>query len=250
MKKIILLLGILLISFSVNSQIKVYGINMNGASEDPSNSSPGIGAVLVTIDMTLLTLKLQCNFSSLSGIVTAAHIHSTTINPNAGLAGVAVNIPGFPFGATSGTYDNTLNMALSTSYSASFITNNGGTVASAFNALVNSLDSNKAYVNIHTSTFGGGEIRGFPTFLNSNSFDLQSKLDIYPNPFSEVLKINNKTNKNLRVELFDLVGKMIESNSVNLDTSQFDYSYLKSGIYFIKVSTYDNQTATYKIIKT
>ena len=45
-------------------------------------------------------------------------------------------------------------------YNAAFITNNGGTVGSAFNALVAGLDAGQAYLNVHTNLFPGGEIRG------------------------------------------------------------------------------------------
>ena len=51
-------------------------------------------------------------------------------------------------------------MSLASSYNPTFITNNGGTVSSAFNALVLGLDAGMAYLNIHTNLFPGGEIRG------------------------------------------------------------------------------------------
>lgn len=60
---------------------------------------------------------------------------------------------------TAGTYDNTFDMSLRASYNAAFVTNNGNTVSSAFNALTAGLDSGKAYFNLHTSSFGGGELR-------------------------------------------------------------------------------------------
>ena len=62
---------------------------------------------------------------------------------------------------TAGTYDNTLDLTQSSSYNPSFVTANGGTTASAETALLNGIAAGKAYWNIHSSTFGGGEIRGF-----------------------------------------------------------------------------------------
>jgi hypothetical protein len=41
------------------------------------------------------------------------------------------------------------------------VTANGGTPTTAFVALRAALDTNRAYVNIHTSVVPGGEIRGF-----------------------------------------------------------------------------------------
>jgi hypothetical protein len=46
---------------------------------------------------------------------------------------------GFPIGVKSGTYDNTFNMLLAASYNPTFVTNNGGTTAGAFLALLNGL---------------------------------------------------------------------------------------------------------------
>ena len=42
-----------------------------------------------------------------------------------------------------------------------FITAHGGTVPSAEAFFINSLNTGTAYVNIHSSAFPGGEIRGF-----------------------------------------------------------------------------------------
>jgi hypothetical protein len=67
----------------------------------------------------------------------------------------------FPLGVTSGTYDNTLDLTASSSYNPSYISANGGTTASAEAALTSAIAADKSYLNIHTSTFGGGEIRGF-----------------------------------------------------------------------------------------
>jgi hypothetical protein len=54
-----------------------------------------------------------------------------------------------------------LDLLLSSSYNPAYITANGGTPASAETALLSAISSGRAYLNIHTSTFGGGEIRGF-----------------------------------------------------------------------------------------
>jgi hypothetical protein len=99
--------------------------------------------------------------------VTASHIHAATAVAGSGTAGVATTtptFPGFPSGITAGTYDQTFNMLLSSSYNASYVTANGGTPASAFAALKAAIDAGKAYYNIHSTLFMGGEIRGF---LNS-----------------------------------------------------------------------------------
>jgi len=50
---------------------------------------------------------------------------------------------------------------MAASYNPAFITASGGTAALAFAALLGGMNDGKTYVNIHTTLFGGGEIRGF-----------------------------------------------------------------------------------------
>ena len=72
---------------------------------------------------------------------------------------VAVPFTGFP-SATSGTYSNTFDLTLSSTYNSAFVTAHGGTAAGAEATLIAGLDSGLAYVNIHNATFPNGEIRG------------------------------------------------------------------------------------------
>jgi hypothetical protein len=64
---------------------------------------------------------------------------------------------------TSGTYDMTFDMTQASSYNPAFVTANGGNVASAQAVLFAALANDRAYLNIHTSTNTGGEIRGWLT---------------------------------------------------------------------------------------
>jgi CHRD domain len=52
-------------------------------------------------------------------------------------------------------------MAIVTSYNLAFVTANGGTAATAEAALLSGMMDGKSYLNLHTSVFPGGEIRGF-----------------------------------------------------------------------------------------
>ena len=141
-----------------------YHADLTGPSESPSNASPAIGSATVTIDDVLDTMRVVAIFSGLTGTTSAAHIHCCTAAPLTGTAGVATttpNFPGFPAGVTSGTYDMTFDMTLASSYNAAFIAANGGIPATAEAALFAGMAAGKSYFNIHTTTFGGGEIRGF-----------------------------------------------------------------------------------------
>ena len=141
-----------------------YSATLDGASESPSNASPGTGTATVTFDTVLHTMSVQSNFSGLLGTVTAAHIHCCTATPGVGLAGVATTTPtftGFPLGVTAGTYDHLFDLMLASSWNAPFVTNNGGTPASAESVFLSGIASGEAYFNIHTAQFLGGKIRGF-----------------------------------------------------------------------------------------
>ena len=110
------------------------------------------------------TLAISANFTGLTGTTTAAHIHAPTATPGSGTAGVATQTPSFvnfPLGVTSGSFNQTLDLTQASSYNSAYITANGGTTTSAEAALVASMNAGTSYFNIHTSTFPGGEIRGF-----------------------------------------------------------------------------------------
>jgi hypothetical protein len=142
----------------------VYIANLDGPSESPANASPGTGFAEVTIDLATHTLVIDVTFSGLTGTTTASHIHAPTTVPFTGTAGVATQTPSFtdfPLGVTSGTYHHSFDTSLLSTYNAPFVTANGGTAAGAESALAASLAAGTAYLNIHSTAFPGGEIRGF-----------------------------------------------------------------------------------------
>ena len=142
----------------------VFVASLSGPNESPANASPGVGFTTVTYDTVAHTLHVQISFSGLTAGTTASHIHSATPTPFTGTAGVATTIPtfaGFPLGVTSGTYDNTLDLTNLSSYNPAFVTANGGTAATAEAALIAGISTGRAYLNIHTTNFPAGEIRGF-----------------------------------------------------------------------------------------
>jgi hypothetical protein len=139
----------------------IFAGNLSGSQEVPPVSSPGIGTALAILDDATNQLSVQVTFANLIGTTTMAHIHCCApIGANAGVATPVPNFPGFPLGVTAGSYSTILDLTQASSFNPAFITNNGGTVASARAALITGLQTNRAYFNIHTTTFPGGEIRG------------------------------------------------------------------------------------------
>jgi hypothetical protein len=153
-----------LLTNTTYATIYIFDANLDGPSESPANASPGTGFAQVTFDDIANTMNVNVTFSGLLGTTTASHIHAATTLPGTGTAGVATTTPtfaGFPLGVMSGTYNNTLDMTMASSYNSAYITANGNTTASAEAALLAAMLADKTYLNIHSSVFGGGEIRGF-----------------------------------------------------------------------------------------
>ena len=155
------LAAILLTGSSLSAATISYYAILNGASEAPPNASAGTGFALVTFDLALHTMEVNVTFSGLTGTTTASHIHCCTAVAGTGTVGVATVLPsftGFPTNVTAGSYDHTFDLTLASSYNPAFITT---TVSAAEAALLAGVAADKAYLNIHSSTFTGGEIRGF-----------------------------------------------------------------------------------------
>jgi hypothetical protein len=138
----------------------VFHTALSGPAESPPNASPGTGFATVIFDDVANTMRVIASFSGLLGPTTAAHIHCCTL-PTASVATQTPSFIGFPLGVTSGAMDETFDTLDEATYRAGFITANGGTPAGAEAALLAGLLSGAAYFNIHTSSFPGGEIRGF-----------------------------------------------------------------------------------------
>jgi hypothetical protein len=142
----------------------VYQATLSGANEDVPNNSAGIGTSTVTLDLDLITMLLEIDFSGLAGSSSAAFIQAPTSIPLTGTAAPmtpSLSDSGFPLGVTDGSYSHLFDLTDAPGYDPSFITASGGTVSNALNALIFSFDDGTAYLNIRSSTFPNGEIRGF-----------------------------------------------------------------------------------------
>ena len=165
MKKTISLFGVLIACLMFSAVAKadqiVLTTTLTGAQEVPPTGSPGIGSALVTLDTVTNLLTVNVSFAGLGSPTIASHIHCCTPpGANAIVATTVPTFPGFPLGVTTGTYLMTFDLTLASTYNPAFITAHGGTVAGAQAAFIAGLTSGQTYLNIHTSQFPGGEIRG------------------------------------------------------------------------------------------
>ena len=140
---------------STSTNDPTYATSLAGSKENPAVTSSGSGTFTATINSSnIMTYSLS--FTGLSSNSTGAHIHGpATATQN---IGVLVNFAALPsggtattpltLGATSGATAGTLNLATAINTTVSG------------DSLRKLLDLGLLYANVHTTTNGGGEIRG------------------------------------------------------------------------------------------
>ena len=91
-------------------------------------------------------------------------------------------------------------------------------------------------------SFGNGG--GGSSVENLNS--LADQISTYPNPFNELVTIENKSTTTIQVSLFDITGKEIVRERTNRSKYQLTTTDLPAGVYFVKIK----DVATGQMIKT
>jgi hypothetical protein len=125
-----------------------YAAELRGSKETPPNSSTAFGSALVTFDPVNNTIAWEVNDSGIGANATASHIHRGA----AGSAGpVIINFATGPTQLTNGRTSGSGPIA--GQQSSSFL-------ASDLTALATASTANGYYVNLHSTAFGAGEIRG------------------------------------------------------------------------------------------
>ena len=170
---------------AASAAVHNYVMTLNGLSENPRVAladSIGHGSATIAYDDVAHTLALHIDFADLTGNTTATHFHAVTSTSglpsiafpdpndaasavtNVGVATTTPSLAGFPLGVKFGSYTNTLDLTLASSWNPAFVTAQGG-IANAEAAFAGALAAGKTYWNVHTSFRGGGEIRGFPVLV-------------------------------------------------------------------------------------
>jgi hypothetical protein len=129
--------------------------------EVPAVSSPASGRFKASIDNASNSISYELSFSGLEGDVRQAHIHFGQHGVNGGimmwLCQTATNVSpvaSTPMCPQSGTVNGTLTAA-------DVVGPTGqGVAATEFAEAVRAIRAGIAYVNVHSSKFPGGEIRG------------------------------------------------------------------------------------------
>jgi hypothetical protein len=133
MKHSVKVLAALVLGTAASAQ--TFDITLDGAQEVPPVATPGTGTATVTIDVATGAVQVDGTYQNLSSGATAAHIHGPA--PVGGSAGILIGLA--VTGGTSGTFFG------------------GGTLSPAE---VTDFLGGLHYLNVHTTLFSAGEIRG------------------------------------------------------------------------------------------
>src|SRR5215831_9159042 len=130
-----------------------------GAGQTGAILSGGTATLDLELDRQNQTLMYTLEFSGTNATVTQSHIHFGKRHVGGGIivflcSNLGNGPAGTPACPASGTVTGTLTAASVVGPTAQGIT------AGNFDALVEALDNNTAYGNIHTTAFPAGEIRG------------------------------------------------------------------------------------------
>ncbi|MFC5461963.1 CHRD domain-containing protein [Massilia niabensis] len=131
----------------------------SGQLEAPPNASPGSSVATFEFDGNIM--RAEVPFRDLQSGTTMAHIHCCTTAEFTGTAPIAIPFPDFPTGVRGGIYSRAFDLTDPATYDPRFLAAFGGTAASASAALIDAIDDHTAYLNIHTTLYPAGEIRGW-----------------------------------------------------------------------------------------
>ena len=124
-------------------------------------------------------------------------------------------------------------------------------------------DNNEgAAFGLYAALPSGGDLVALPVYTEpatgiDDEFIADTDLNIYPNPVSTQLTIDiqNRENQNLRVELYNVLGKKVTDvynqavSSENV-TVRYDVSELKEGLYFISITNGESRvTRKIQVVK-
>jgi hypothetical protein len=154
---------VLVLAFTMPAHSAVitwYG-ELTGSQEIPPANTPAAGWGNVQYDTVENNLSVYVEWAGLTGPGVQAHIHCCVASPP-GNVGIALDLwlPADPARPATGSYANSWDLDVVNPFRASFLS--GMTVDEKRDALFAAMDANegRAYFNIHTGQFPGGEIRG------------------------------------------------------------------------------------------
>lgn len=216
-----------------------YTISMDGAQQNPAVTSSAAGSGIVSIDRNFTNAHYMVVTNGATA--TAVHFHKAKVGVN---GPVLLDLTaGFVNGATFGYWKSTDAVPFTLANDAQ-------------------IDNDSVYVNLHTTTNPGGEIRGqvykgfkcYATITGIQSLGITEEgVSIYPNPANNNFNVafTSVSNQKISVVVYDMMGKVISNteSAINVGYNKL-YVNLQNatkGLYFVNI-TNGNEKVTKKLI--
>ena len=143
-----------------NSRPRRAGSQLDGFQENPSITTTGRGTLTLRLDHETETIEYELRYSRLEGTATVSHIHTSRSRVN---GPISVFLCGGAKEACPAQEGTVKGVIVAAEIAAGSATAQG---LNTFDEFVSALRASALYVNVHSSMWGGGEIRGqiFETF--------------------------------------------------------------------------------------
>lgn len=183
--------------------------------------------------------------------------YKSSPNNTSSLDGFLVKFDGVTNQRVWGTYYGGVQQELDTSFQTYNNGSNfyiiGNTSSNDQIATTNGFQPNKVVfdqINNSPTTAANIYIAHFePLPLSTTNFNASS-ISIFPNPSNGTIEIifENNDFSNAKLELYDITGKLISLNQLNNKYNSLTFTNISQGLYFAKITNFENVTVTKKII--
>lgn len=133
-----------------------------------------------------------------------------------------------------GTYDNVIRQKITENGQTNYIWFN---VNPFFPIIQTSLSNNTIGVMKNTEA------------LSSESFEKNKLFSITPNPSNGTFAVNLSQFSEAEINVYDAAGKWVATHKASAPSTPIDIADCSSGVYLVKVTTKDGQSASQKIVK-
>lgn len=102
--------------------------------------------------------------------------------------------------------------------------------------------------NTNATTGGIFKFTGIP--LKTSSFDVKTRITVYPNPTSGIIHLNSEISLIKEASVFDLLGRRVYNPGFSaMNKVDLDLKSLQTGTYILKITSDSGKTETMKIMK-
>lgn len=105
------------------------------------------------------------------------------------------------------------------------------------------------YDNVGVRPVGAPVEANISVALSLSDVEYQKAISIYPNPAADVLSITSKTIEKHKVQIYDVLGKLILLKVYTDNSDDLNISHLDTGLYILKVTLKNGSNETIKFLK-